>query len=226
MRRFRSLVNRLLRNPVYLRKDDAVIQHQSEKGIIEAVPEEDSANTLKHYIPHHEIVTPENTTKTRIVFDSSAKTRKGNRSLNESLHRGPIILEDLCVWHLWSETSTCGQRCDKINLAKRYVKAYNGEQCPDTEIYQSSVWHDVQPIPVSSHSQVSSEQSRNFSCREDFRLHVRREHDQRNCHIGRSQWILQRSKDPFPVLIDESSCSPEHPWKWTNKCRHYVSPLD
>ena len=76
---------------------DAVIQDQLQKGVIEVVPDEDSANTLKHYIPHHEIVTPEKTTtKIRIVFDASAKTRKGSQSLNESLHRGPIILEDLC----------------------------------------------------------------------------------------------------------------------------------
>ena len=71
-------------------------QDQLQKGVIEAVPEQDSTNTLKHYIPHHEIVTPEKTTtKIRIVFYASAKTRKGSHSLNESLHRGPIILEDL-----------------------------------------------------------------------------------------------------------------------------------
>ncbi|KAL9958393.1 hypothetical protein ACROYT_G035399 [Oculina patagonica] len=97
MGRSRSLVNRLVRNPEHLTKYDAVIQDQLQKGIIEVVPDEDSANTLKHYIPHHEIVTPEKTTtKIRIVFDASAKTRKGSQSLNESLHRGPIILEDLC----------------------------------------------------------------------------------------------------------------------------------
>ena len=96
MGRLRSLVNRLMQNPEHLRKCDAVIQDQLQKGIIEAVPEQDSTNTLKHYIPHHEIVTPEKTTtKIRIVFDASAKTRKGSHSLNESLHRGPIILEDL-----------------------------------------------------------------------------------------------------------------------------------
>ena len=96
MRRFRSLVNSLLRNPEHLRKYDAVIQHQLEKEIIEATPEEYSANTLKNYIPHHEIVTPENTTtKIRVLFDASAKTRKGNKCLNETLHRGSIIVEDL-----------------------------------------------------------------------------------------------------------------------------------
>ncbi|KAL9972922.1 hypothetical protein ACROYT_G019318 [Oculina patagonica] len=97
MGRLRSLVNRLMRNPEHLTKYDAVIQEQLQKGIIEVVPDEDSTNTWKHYIPHHEIVTPKKTTtKIRIVFDASAKTRKGSQSLNESLHRGPIILEDLC----------------------------------------------------------------------------------------------------------------------------------
>ena len=97
MGRLGSLVNRLTRNPEHLTKDDAVIQDQLHKGINEIVPEEESANTLKHYIPQHEIVpTEKTTTKLHIVFDASAKTEKGNQSLNDSLRRGPIILEDLC----------------------------------------------------------------------------------------------------------------------------------
>ena len=31
-----------------------------------------------------------------MVYDASAKTKKGSLSLNECLHRGPVILEDLC----------------------------------------------------------------------------------------------------------------------------------
>ena len=95
--RLRCLTNRLAKNPEHVTKYDAVIQDQFHKGIVEIVPDEESVNTLKHYIPHHEIVTPEKTTtKIRIVFDASAKTKKGSQSLNENLHRGPIILEDLC----------------------------------------------------------------------------------------------------------------------------------
>ncbi|XP_068750817.1 uncharacterized protein [Montipora capricornis] len=95
--RLRCLTNRLAKNPEHLTKYDAVIQDQLHKGIVEIVPDEESVNTLKHYIPHDEIVTPEKTTtKIRIVFDASAKTKKGSQSLNENLHRGPIILEDLC----------------------------------------------------------------------------------------------------------------------------------
>jgi len=97
MGRLRSPVNSLTKNPKHLRKYDAVLQDLLEKRNTEVVPEQDSGQTLKHYIPHRDVVTPEKTTtKLRIVFDASAKTRKGIRSLNECLHRGPVILEDLC----------------------------------------------------------------------------------------------------------------------------------
>ena len=42
----------------------------------------------KHYIPHHAVFTPD-------VNDASAKRKKTNLSLNECLHRGSVILEDL-----------------------------------------------------------------------------------------------------------------------------------
>ena len=31
-----------------------------------------------------------------MVYDTSAKTKKSNPSFNDCLHRGPVILEDIC----------------------------------------------------------------------------------------------------------------------------------
>ena len=48
-------------------------------------------------MPHHPVVTPsKSTTKLRIVYDVSTKAKKGDKSLNECLYRGPVLLPDLC----------------------------------------------------------------------------------------------------------------------------------
>ena len=50
-----------------------------------------------YYLPHHPILTPDKeTTKIRIVYDTSAKAKSTASSLNKCLLRGPIILPDLC----------------------------------------------------------------------------------------------------------------------------------
>jgi len=52
---------------------------------------------LIHYLPHHPVVTPhKHTTKVRIVFDASSKTKNGLNSLNDCLYRGPLLLPELC----------------------------------------------------------------------------------------------------------------------------------
>ena len=59
--------------------------------------EQKEQSDKQHYIPHHAIIKPENnTTKLRVVYDASAKTKKSNPSLNECLHRVPVILEGIC----------------------------------------------------------------------------------------------------------------------------------
>ena len=104
--RLKSLIRRLKSEPQNLRKYDAVIQDQVTREVIEQVDDNykgnqplavDMLTSPKHYIPHHAVITPQkNTTKVRVVYDASAKTKLSNKSLNECLYRGPIILEDLC----------------------------------------------------------------------------------------------------------------------------------
>lgn len=48
-------------------------------------------------MPHHAVIKLDNTTtKLRVVYDASARTRKENNSLNDCLYRGPVMLNNLC----------------------------------------------------------------------------------------------------------------------------------
>ena len=51
---------------------------------------------MVHYIPHHEVLTPQKTmTKLCIIVDGSAGV-KHMKSLNECMYQGPVLIEDLC----------------------------------------------------------------------------------------------------------------------------------
>ena len=62
-----------------------------KEGIIEEIGEDDKPNCF--YLPHRAVIKPESlTTPVRPVFDASAKVNR-NPSLNESLYKGPNLLE-------------------------------------------------------------------------------------------------------------------------------------
>ena len=94
--RLKSVVSRM-QNKVEVRETfNSIIKDQLEKGVIEKVDNPVTQN-LVHYLPHHAVINPlKPTTKLRIVYDASAKTRKENKILNECLYRGPVMLNDLC----------------------------------------------------------------------------------------------------------------------------------
>ncbi|MEM7375589.1 MAG: reverse transcriptase domain-containing protein [Bacteroidota bacterium] len=108
--RLKSLAKRLEKDPDLFKRYNEIIQTQAKKGMIEKVNVSDMNNAnKKHYIPHHVVVKPESTTtKLRIVYDASAKTKKSNKSLNECLYRGPVIMEDLCGLLLRFRTQKIG----------------------------------------------------------------------------------------------------------------------
>lgn len=94
--RLRLLTSKLKRHPELMKKYDNIIQEQLENRVVEKV-KRSVADGRKHYIPHHVVVTPQkSTTKLRIVYDASAKTKSEHLSLNECLYRGPVLLNDLC----------------------------------------------------------------------------------------------------------------------------------
>ena len=67
---------------------DAVISEQLEQGIVEIAPEK--VEGKEFYLPHRTVVREEaETTKLRIVYDTSARAHSSAPSLNECLHAGP-----------------------------------------------------------------------------------------------------------------------------------------
>ncbi|VDL87608.1 unnamed protein product [Nippostrongylus brasiliensis] len=92
--RLKSNVKILSSKPGLLEKYHSIILDQLDRGIIEEVHYNNEPE-LCHYLPHHGVISEGSKhTKLRCVYDGSAKT-KGKRSLNEVLHRGPVLLPEI-----------------------------------------------------------------------------------------------------------------------------------
>ena len=91
LRRLKSQVARLEKEPEVLREYASIIDDQLEKGVIERVVELEKVERV-HYLPHQAVIRKEaSTTKVRIVYDASSKEKKSGTSLNDCLHVGPSL---------------------------------------------------------------------------------------------------------------------------------------
>ena len=73
----KSTVQRLRKDPRLLKMYTDIIQEQLDRGIIEKVSNDTEEGPLKHYIPHHAVITPlKTTTKVRVIYDASANLDK------------------------------------------------------------------------------------------------------------------------------------------------------
>ena len=95
---FGHLLQMLVKSPALIKQYEDIIQEQLNQEIIERLTSDSEEGSVKHFIPHHPMITPsKNTTKVHILYNASAKTRKSNLSLNECLYRGPCDYTQL-VW--------------------------------------------------------------------------------------------------------------------------------
>jgi hypothetical protein len=94
LQRFHALERKLERDPSLKEQYTECIQGYVKETHMTLVSNNEPLN-YGCYLPHHSVVkTTSLTTKTRVVFDGSAKTSTGV-SLNDSLMVGPTIQEDL-----------------------------------------------------------------------------------------------------------------------------------
>jgi hypothetical protein len=96
--RLRSILKMLKAKPDLLEQYNKIFQDQLDAGIIEEVEDKDTQGRI-HYLAHQVVMRADKTTtKVRIVFDGSMKDNKFGKnlpSLNQCLHTGPSLLNDL-----------------------------------------------------------------------------------------------------------------------------------
>ena len=93
LRRLENTEKRLLKSPDVASAYNQCIEQYIEKGYVTRIPQQDRS-TSKWFLPHFPILRPDkDTTKTRIVFDASAKYQ--GMSLNDAIYQGPKLQRNL-----------------------------------------------------------------------------------------------------------------------------------
>ena len=78
------------------RKDPELINEQLNFGFIGKVQNLDHHEGVLHYMPHFPVFKSDSaTTKMRIVYDASARMSPKSPILNDCLHTGPNLMQDL-----------------------------------------------------------------------------------------------------------------------------------
>ncbi|XP_028394520.1 uncharacterized protein LOC114518719 [Dendronephthya gigantea] len=92
--RLLRLLKLLHNEPEVLKKYDNVIRDQLNKGIVESTPKPNEEIKSMHYLPHHAVIRQDKTTtKLRVVYDASAKSR--GPSLNDCLYSGASLTRNI-----------------------------------------------------------------------------------------------------------------------------------
>ncbi|XP_076661131.1 uncharacterized protein LOC143365016 [Halictus rubicundus] len=93
LNRFLSLERKLTRDSQLRTEYNRIMDEYIDLGHMTQV--KNDQDTHGYYLPHHAVIKPtSSTTKCRVVFDGSAKSTTGI-SLNDSLHTGPTIQDDI-----------------------------------------------------------------------------------------------------------------------------------
>ena len=163
--RLKLLHKRLLKNPEILFEYDNVIQEQLEKGVIERVPicQIDEEKGPIHYMPHHPVIRRgKSTTKVRIVYDGSAKSKESGLSLNDCLQTGPNLIPKLfdVLARFRSQLIAVTADIEKAFLMIGICESnrnmlcflwFNDLKCEDSEVIQLRFTHlvlDLQSSPA------------------------------------------------------------------------------
>ncbi|XP_014297839.2 uncharacterized protein LOC106693668 [Microplitis demolitor] len=144
LRRFQSLEKRLVQDKEIGNAYTAFSQEYLDLGHM-SLATESNVEDSDFYLPHHTVVKKDSpTTKTRVIFDGSAKTFSGI-SLNDALMVGPKLQDDLFILLIRYRSHTIVLTAD-IEKMYRQIRVH-----PDDTKYQKILFRGNPSKPISTY---------------------------------------------------------------------------
>ena len=136
LHRLQNTEKRLQKSPELAKAYSDVLQTYEDKGYIRKVSRDDEKPDQVWYLPHFPVLRPDkSTTKTRIVFDASAKYEEV--SLNDILLQGPKLQNDLFAVLLRFRRDPVALMCD---IREKYLQI---KLKPADRPYHRFLWRDL-----------------------------------------------------------------------------------
>ena len=136
LRRLQNTEKRLQKSPELAKAYSDVLQTYQDKGYIRKVSPGEKKPDQVWYLPHFPVLRPDkSTTKTRVVFDASAKY--GEVSLNDVLLQGPKLQNDLFDVLLRFRRDPVALMCD---IREMYLQI---KLEPSDRPYHRFLWRDL-----------------------------------------------------------------------------------
>ncbi|CAC5373897.1 unnamed protein product [Mytilus coruscus] len=147
--RLENTEKRLKKDPSIAKVYTQTIEKYIEKGYVRKVSTKEETVIGKWNLPHFPVIRPDKeTTKTRIVFDASAKFQ--GISLNDTIHQGPKLQPDLFDVLLRLRKYPVALVCD---IAEMYLRI---KIAPDDRPYHRFLWRAMKSEQVPEEYEFNS----------------------------------------------------------------------
>nr|XP_049706052.1 uncharacterized protein LOC126056570 [Helicoverpa armigera] len=145
-KRLIQLERRFRKEPLLKESYQKAMQEYIKSNYMEKIPENESNKNKAVYLPHHAVVRADKeTSKTRVVFDASAKG-SNDVSLNDELLVGPQLQDDLRDIVMRSRLHRV---CYASDIQKMFLQVLLHKEDADT--YQRLLWREEDSDPINEY---------------------------------------------------------------------------